>query len=146
MCMARLLRARKNPDRPNRKSRQRIGAAPPSTIGAMDGTDAQTGKRLSGIAHLRQSIGDILTTPLGSRVMRRDYGSELFRLVDAPMNRATMVDVYAATAAALLRFEPRIKLQRVRVEAANPGRLVLERIGTYLPDGQPITLDGIVVT
>ncbi len=39
----------------------------------MRGMNANTGKELEGIEHLKQSIIDILTTPIGSRVMRRDY-------------------------------------------------------------------------
>ena len=53
----------------------------------MRGMDRNTGRALEGIAHLRQSIRDILTTPIGSRVMRWEYGSRLFRLVDAPLSR-----------------------------------------------------------
>ncbi|NBO96416.1 MAG: phage baseplate protein, partial [Betaproteobacteria bacterium] len=41
----------------------------------MLGINAQTGQPLAGIDHLRQSIRDILTTRIGTRVMRRDYGS-----------------------------------------------------------------------
>lgn len=111
----------------------------------MDGTNAATGKRLGGIDHLRQSIRDILTTPIGSRVMRRDYGSRLFRLIDAPMNRSTLLEVYAAAADALERWEPRFSLELVQAVSAEPGRLELDLTGKYLPDGQTITLDGIVV-
>lgn len=111
----------------------------------MNGINASTGMALSGIAHLRQSIADILTTPIGTRVMRRDYGSRLPRLVDAPMNRATLLDIYSATAEALLAWEPRIKLLTVTATAAQPGRIELSITGEYLPDGSPITLDGIVV-
>lgn len=111
----------------------------------MDGIDATNGKSLGGIAHLRQSIRDILTTPIGSRVMRRDYGSRLFQLVDAPMNRDTIMDLYAATAEAIRRWEPRFGLTKVQIVAAQPGRVELDLTGDYLPDGQPITLDGIVI-
>lgn len=111
----------------------------------MNGTNASTGKRLSGIDHLRQSIRDILTTPIGTRVMRRDYGSRLFQLIDAPMNRSTLLDVYAATAEALDAWEPRFKLESVQAVSASPGKLELDLTGQYLPDGQQITLDGIVV-
>ena len=48
----------------------------------MIGMNAKTGKALSGVDHLKQSIQDIVTTPLGSRVMRRDYGCGLFDLLD----------------------------------------------------------------
>lgn len=111
----------------------------------MNGTHALTGKRLSGIDHLYQSITDILTTPLGSRVMRRDYGSRLFELVDAPMNRGTLADIYAATVDALARWEPRIQVTQVRASSAEPGRVTLDITGNYLPDGKAITLEGIIV-
>ncbi|MBB2777202.1 UNVERIFIED_ORG: phage baseplate assembly protein W, partial [Comamonas terrigena] len=39
--------------------------------------DRTTGRRISGIDHVRQSVADILTTPLGSRLERRNYGSLL---------------------------------------------------------------------
>jgi hypothetical protein len=55
----------------------------------MNGMDATTGKALSGIAHLAQRIGDILGTPIGTRVMRRDYGSLWRELIDQPTNAAT---------------------------------------------------------
>lgn len=111
----------------------------------MNGIDATTGKRLSGLDHLRQSIRDILRTPIGSRVMRRDYGSRLFQLIDAPMNRSTLLDLYAATAEALAAWEPRIRVDMVQATSAEPGRVVLDIYGEYLPDGRQITIDGIVV-
>jgi phage baseplate assembly protein W len=111
----------------------------------MNGTNALTGKRLSGIDHLYQSITDILTTPIGSRVMRRDYGSRLFELVDAPINRGTLADIYAATVDALARWEPRIQVTQVKAASAEPGRVTLDITGNYLPDGKAITLEGIIV-
>src|SRR5690606_3293221 len=112
----------------------------------MNGTNATTGKGLGGIDHLRQSLRDILTTPIGSRVMRREYGSRLFELVDAPLNRGTLLQLYAATAQAIRRWEPRIRLTKVRAVSSEPGRVELELTGEYLPDGQTVTIDGIVVT
>jgi len=112
----------------------------------MRGTNAENGKPLSGLDHLRQSIRDILTTPLGSRVMRRDYGSRLSELVDAPVNRRTIVDIYAATIEALLRWEPRITPRRVMIQSAEQGRVVIDLEATFTPTGEPITLDGILVT
>ena len=52
----------------------------------MLGMNAHTGQSLSGLDHLRQSIADILSTPLNTRVMRRDYGSRLPELIDQPIN------------------------------------------------------------
>ena len=112
----------------------------------MNGIDANTGKRLAGLDHLRQSIRDILTTPIGSRVMRRDYGSRLYQLVDAPLNRATILDLYAATAEALATWEPRIDVQSIQATEIDAGRVVLSLTGIYTPTGEAVTMDGIEVT
>lgn len=111
----------------------------------MDGINANTGKRLGGIEHLRQSIRDILTTLIGTRVMRRDYGSDLPRLVDAPINRKTISDIYAATAGALMKWEPRIQVTNVQITNAQAGSVELQVTGNYLPDGRKIVVDGIVI-
>jgi phage baseplate assembly protein W len=112
----------------------------------MRGTDATTGKPLAGIAHLKQSIRDILTTPIGSRVLRRDYGSRLFDLIDAPSNESTIMDIYAATIEALLTWEPRIAPQTVKVAAITPGQILLDLTALYIPEGRIITLNGIAIS
>ena len=111
----------------------------------MRGIDNTTGKTLDGLAHLKQSIRDILSTPIGTRVMRREYGSRLPRLVDAPLNPDTVVEIYAATAEALQKWEPRFGLQSVTTEACEPGKITLTLTGVYLPDGREITMDGVEV-
>ncbi len=111
----------------------------------MNGTNSLTGKRLSGIQHLRQSITDILATRIGTRVMRRTYGSRIPSLIDTPMNRATLIDIYAATAEALQRWEPRFNLEQVQAVAATPGHIQLDLHGEYLPDGQKVTIDGVMI-
>ena len=82
----------------------------------MNGMDRATGKQLSGDEHLAQSIADILSTPLGSRVMRRDYGSLLPELLDRPLNAATRLLCAQATALAISRWEPRVTLRQARLE------------------------------
>ena len=88
--------------------------------------------------HLAQSITDILTTPKGSRVLRRDYGSRLPDLIDAPMNGETLVDVFAETAEALDLWEPRLKLRRVEVSAAGAGKMTVLLTGEV--QGQTSTI------
>lgn len=112
----------------------------------MNGINSSTGKSLSGVDHLRQSIRDILTTPIGSRVMRRDYGSRIFELIDAPMNRTTLLDLYAATGEALEKWEPRFKLMQVKAVSATPGKVELDLVGQYVPEGQVLYIDGIIIT
>jgi len=46
------------------------------------GMNSQTGLSISEADHIRQSVRDILVTPVGSRVMRREYGSLLSALID----------------------------------------------------------------
>lgn len=91
------------------------------------GMNRTTGAALDGIEHIRQSVADILTTPIGSRVMRRDYGSLLPELVDQPLNGATALRAYSATIVALMRWEPRISVRAVgrEVSIQRPGRLTL---------------------
>ncbi|MFZ6875377.1 GPW/gp25 family protein [Undibacterium sp. Di27W] len=108
-----------------------------------------TGERLSGLAHLRQSIADILTTPIGTRVMRRDYGSLLFELIDQPLNGFTQVRLYVATAEALLKWEPRIKLTHVKLYRADaPGKVIIELKGQLVSASKafnlslPLTIKG----
>ena len=112
------------------------------------GMHAGRGVDIGGLAHLRQSVADILTTPIGSRVMRREYGSRLFDLVDRPANAATLLQLYAATALALARWEPRLKLQSVAmddIQQLGEGQIGLTLTGVYMPTGQPVTLAGIVL-
>ncbi|AAY91290.1 phage baseplate protein [Pseudomonas protegens] len=98
----------------------------------MIGMDRRTGQPLSGIEHVRQSIEDILTTPQGSRRMRPEYGSNLRRYVDLPVTGGWKSAVQAEVARALLRWEPRLKLERVRVVAVVGGQISFELVGQYL--------------
>ncbi|MEN1410054.1 GPW/gp25 family protein, partial [Pseudomonas aeruginosa] len=56
--------------------------------------NAHTGGAIDRLAHIRQSIADILTTRIGTRVMRREYGSQLPELIDAPFNDTTRLHRY----------------------------------------------------
>ena len=109
------------------------------------GMNALNGRSLTGLEHLKQSIADILNTPIGSRVMRRDYGSKLFSLIDAPLNRGTLVDIYAATAEALMKWEARLVVSAVDITSAQLGQITLKITGKYVLDGKTVQLDGIVV-
>lgn len=100
----------------------------------MIGMDRRTGLPLSGLDHLRQSIEVILTTPVGSRRMRPEFGSNLRRYVDLPVNDGWKSAVQAEVARALGRWEPRLRLERVRVVAVVGGQITLQLTGVYLGD------------
>jgi phage baseplate assembly protein W len=110
----------------------------------MIGMDGNTGAELAGFSHLEQSIRDILLTPKGSRVMLRDYGSDLFALIDQPLNESTKMAITAATVGALSTWEPRIQVQSVTV-TSDPasGSISISLTATYLPDGQTIAIEGL---
>ena len=80
----------------------------------------------SEIDHIRQSIQDILTTPIGTRIMRREYASLLPQLIDSPFNEITLLQLYAATATALLQWEDRITLNSVSINQVGRGSFELE--------------------
>lgn len=99
-----------------------------------------SGKPISGLDHLRQSIADILTTPIGSRVMRRDYGSLLPSLIDQPQNNATTLRLYSAITSALMRWEPRIRLSRVTIQHIAAGKSELTLEGENVETGEQAVL------
>lgn len=111
----------------------------------MRGMDRKTGKALSGVDHLRQSVADILTTPIGSRVERRNYGSRLFELLDRPVNAVWLSDCYAYVAEAIDRLEPRLAVSSVSVSGVTDGHPTIDIYGVYRPDGTPVRLEGIVL-
>ena len=96
----------------------------------MIGLNKTTGTGIDTLeGHVRQSIGDILTTPVGSRVMRRDYGSVIPELIDQPLNQATLLRLYAATAAAVMRWEPRFQISRINLAFNAPAGATVEVAG-----------------
>jgi phage baseplate assembly protein W len=111
----------------------------------MKGMSRENGKYLNDLEHLKQSIGDILTTPIGSRVMRREYGSNLFYLVDRPVNRDFLQQIYAAVAEALERWEPRLNLKKVTVDEVKDGRITLSLSGIYLITQVRVDIKGLVM-
>jgi phage baseplate assembly protein W len=71
---------------------------------------------------IRQAILLILETNLGERVMRPDFGSGLRELVFEPLNTTTMALVQHRVEQALIAWEPRIRVQEVRVTAEGSSR------------------------
>lgn len=93
-----------------------------------------TGGAVEGWAHVVQSIQTILSTRINARVFRREYGSEVPALVDAPMNEENVLALYVAVAEALERWEPRFELTDVRVEGAATGAITMTLTGNHRPN------------
>lgn len=77
----------------------------------------------SGLDHLRQSIGMILMTKKGERIMRPWFGSDLWKYLDYPINQSTLAsmryEIYTA-----LKEETRIQVTAIRITSPEPQWLV----------------------
>lgn len=86
--------------------------------------NAQNGRMMPPREHLAQSVRNILFTRIGTRVQREEYGSLLPDLIDMPMNPVTVMLCRVAAVDALARWEPRIRIKMIDVEASpEDGRL-----------------------
>jgi phage baseplate assembly protein W len=110
----------------------------------MIGMNANTGRWISGVDHLVQSIGDILMTPIWLRIKRRLYGSEVPDLIDQPLNATNRLRIYAAAAHALLTWEPRISLTALQLEVASDGTASM--LMNAVADGSELQVSIPVVT
>lgn len=108
--------------------------------------NVNTGKTISEIAHIKQSIANILSTPLGSRVMRRDYGSRLFERIDQPINGELIAEIYSDIVEAISTWEPRFEVEQVILQSIDKGKIVIDLEGNYVKDGQKIVLENISIT
>lgn len=108
------------------------------------GMNRETGKRVEDADHLRQSVRDILSTRIGTRVMLRDYGSNIPELVDSPINRTTIAAIRADIIHALGDWEPRIEVTQVVLsEVLATGSVTFDLYLIWLPTGEPIALRGV---
>mgnify|MGYP004713934065 CR=1 FL=1 len=103
------------------------------------GMNSHTGLSISEADHIRQSVRDILVTPVGSRVMRREYGSLLSALIDQPQNPALRLQMMSAVYVALMRWEPRLTLDAITIKSDFNGSMVVDLTGRRT-DGTPVSL------
>jgi uncharacterized protein len=92
----------------------------------MAGMNRNSGLNVNDTLHIQQSIADILTTPIGSRVMRRTYGSLLPELIDHPLIGAMLLRAKAASADAIIRWENRIKLKNISFMVDSDSQLIID--------------------
>ncbi|ECV2036451.1 baseplate assembly protein [Campylobacter jejuni] len=78
---------------------------------------------MSYLISIEESIKNILTTPLGSRVMRPEYGSLLYTLIDRKIDDDFRVKLTRYTAEAISKWEKRVKLKGARLNKMQEGKL-----------------------
>ncbi|EQB7869080.1 GPW/gp25 family protein [Citrobacter amalonaticus] len=103
------------------------------------GMNQKDGQSITDTDHLRQSVRDILLTPQGSRIARREYGSLLSALIDQPQNLALRLQVMSAVYVALSRWEPRLTLDSITISSNFDGSMVVELTGQR-NNGAPVSL------
>lgn len=102
------------------------------------GMDRRTGRLIDNkLDHIRQSLADIFTTPIGTRVQRRWYGSRIFALLDSPMNEAGRLRLVSALVDAAYRFEPRVIITWANIKIGTDGKVMLDYVAKTI-DGQDL--------
>lgn len=102
----------------------------------MPGRSRETGRAITNYEHAVQSVNDIATTRIGTRVMRRNYGSNLADLIGRPQGYDTALEAVMALAEPVNRWEPRIVLTRVRpTMVSRDGKFELSYDMIYFPKG-----------
>lgn len=104
------------------------------------GMNRNTGRAITDADHISQSVGDILRTPVGSRVMRRDYGSLLSAMIDQPQTPALELQIKVACYMALLKWEPRITLTTITTERQFDGKMIVNLTGQLKDTGESLSL------
>lgn len=103
------------------------------------GMSRNEGQVITDTDHLHQSVRDILLTPQGSRLARREYGSLLSALIDQPQNPALRLQIMSAVYVALNRWEPRLTLDSITINGNFDGSMVVELTG-HSNNGAPVSL------
>ena len=109
------------------------------------GTNRDTGAALGGIAYLRQRLGDVINTPLGSLVGRREFGSRLYELLDRNINETFHMNVYILLAEAINNPANGLddfKLTEMQIERLGDAHYSINIMGV-LDDGNPVTMEGL---
>uniref|UniRef100_UPI00202CBB0D GPW/gp25 family protein n=1 Tax=Escherichia coli TaxID=562 RepID=UPI00202CBB0D len=104
------------------------------------GMNRSDGLTVTDLEHISQSIGDILRTPVGSRVMRRDYGSLLASMIDQPQTPALELQIKVACYMAVLKWETPVPPSSLPPEHSFYRRIAVTFTGQHNDTGQPLSL------
>lgn len=82
--------------------------------------------RASGIEKINMAIRQILGTKIGSRVIDREFGSDLRGLIFEPIDQLSATRVQLATVEAIQRWEKRVELLNVEISILRAKEGVIE--------------------
>mgnify|MGYP000876211743 FL=1 len=90
------------------------------------------------LVSVEDSIRDILSTPIGSRVMLPEYGSRLFELIDRRINDEFRADLSYFVIEAVQRWEKREQIDEVKLVSFKNHKLSFKIV---LTDGKEIGVE-----
>lgn len=65
---------------------------------------------------IRNSLLNILTTPIGSRAFVPEYGSRLYKFLQEPIDPVTSVQIEELLIQAIIKWEPRVQVIRSKTK------------------------------
>lgn len=98
------------------------------------------GSTLTELEHIQQSLEDIATTPIGSRIVRREYGTLLANLMDQPISEALYLKIYSTLYSAYVRWEDRIEISQINVADIQKSQLILDIVGFLKTNGNEVNM------
>lgn len=110
------------------------------------GTNRDTGAEIGGIPYLRQRLYDVINTPLGSLVGRRDFGSRFFELVDRNVDARFHMEAYIRLSDAINNPANGLedfRLSEMVVEREGPAHFSITIVGST-SEGETVEMDGII--
>jgi len=104
-----------------------------------------TGEAITELEHVKESIVDILTTAKTTRVRLMEYGTNIYQMLDRPINRELISDLRMEIAEAIDRWEPRVTLNEVKLDLTSieEGVLYVSLTCTYKPTGGRVEFNSL---
>ncbi|MFA7604028.1 MAG: hypothetical protein WCY29_13545 [Novosphingobium sp.] len=101
------------------------------------GVDRQSGRMLTGSAHLAQSLDTIWSTRIDELVMLLDFGSDLRGLLAEDLTPALALSIFNELVVTAERWEPEYRVDELQfVRMSEAGMLGLRHGGLYYPEGR----------
>lgn len=101
------------------------------------GINRFTGKVLTGLPQVAQSVGVIFSTRITERILRRTFGSNIPAIFGRPLTPSTLLKFWTAVVLAVELWEKRLKIKKVGYPSATNSTAAL-RVGKF---GIAITAD-----
>lgn len=108
------------------------------------GTNKKTGAAMNGLSYLRQRLEDVINTPLGSLVGRRDFGSRLHELLDRNVNDEYQMNAYILLSESINNPANDLddfKLNEMQIEKIEDAHYAITIRGSA--QGEPVKIEGI---